>query len=92
MVKLIDSFPYKDHQFIVLEYCNGLELGDELGKEKKIDEIKAINYLKQILNGFKGLHEVHAMHRDFKVENVMLHDGVCKIVDLGFGKQIMAEG
>lgn len=31
------------------------------------------------------------MHRDFKVENVMLHDGVCKIVDLGFGKQLMGE-
>ena len=29
------------------------------------------------------------MHRDFKVENVMLHDDVCKIVDLGFGKQMI---
>ena len=27
------------------------------------------------------------MHRDFKVENVMLHEDCCKIVDLGFGKQ-----
>lgn len=38
------------------------------------------------MNGFKGLHEVKAMHRDFKVENVMLHNNSCKIVDLGFGK------
>ena len=69
-----------------------MELGDVLGKEKKIDELTAAIYLKQILNGFKGLHEVRAMHRDFKVENVMLHDGICKIVDLGFGKQLMVEG
>lgn len=80
---------YADHQFIVLEYCSGFELGDILLREKKLDEPTAVNYLKQILNGFKGLHEVHAMHRDFKVENVMLHEGVCKIVDLGFGKQLM---
>lgn len=30
------------------------------------------------------------MHRDFKVANVLLHDGVCKIADLGFAKQIGA--
>ena len=51
----------------------------------------AIEYLKQILNGFKGLHQVRAMHRDFKVENVMLDYDVCKIVDLGFGRQLMEE-
>jgi serine/threonine protein kinase len=40
------------------------------------------------LNGFKGLHEVRAMHRDFKIENVLLHNKSCKIADLGFGKQL----
>jgi serine/threonine protein kinase len=45
--------------------------------------------LKQILNGFKGLHEVNAMHRDFKVANVLLHQGICKIADLGFAKQMV---
>lgn len=28
------------------------------------------------------------MHRDFKVANVLLHNGVCKIADLGFAKQM----
>ena len=28
------------------------------------------------------------MHRDFKVANVLLHDGVAKIADLGFAKQM----
>lgn len=45
--------------------------------------------MKQILNGFKGLHEVNAMHRDFKVANVLLHQGICKIADLGFAKQMV---
>ena len=31
------------------------------------------------------------MHRDFKVENVMLDNGKCKIVDLGFGKQLIGQ-
>jgi len=44
--------------------------------------------LKQFINGFKGLHEVGAMHRDFKLANVLLHNGICKIADLGFAKQM----
>lgn len=28
------------------------------------------------------------MHRDFKVANVLLDNGVCKIADLGFAKQM----
>ena len=28
------------------------------------------------------------MHRDFKVANVLLHEGQCKIADLGFAKQL----
>lgn len=32
------------------------------------------------------------MHRDFKLANVLLHNGVCKIADLGFAKQMQKEG
>jgi len=28
------------------------------------------------------------MHRDFKMANVLMHQGVCKIADLGFAKQL----
>ena len=47
--------------------------------------------MKQILNGFKGLHEVKAMHRDFKLANLLVHNKVVKIADLGFAKQLEKE-
>lgn len=31
---------------------------------------------------------MRAMHRDFKLANVLLHNKVCKIADLGFAKQM----
>jgi serine/threonine protein kinase len=31
------------------------------------------------------------MHRDFKLANLLLHDRVCKIADLGFAKQMMEQ-
>lgn len=73
---------------IVMELCNGGELQDYLNEKKRLSEQEATCFLKQIINGFKGLHEVRAMHRDFKAANVLLHDGVCKIADLGFSKQL----
>lgn len=88
VIKLVDEFTHRQHQFMVMEYCNGGDLRDLLVKEKNIVESEAVAYLKQILNGFKGLHEVRAMHRDFKIENVLMHNKSCKIADLGFGRQL----
>jgi len=31
------------------------------------------------------------MHRDFKLPNLVLHQGICKIVDLGLAKQMAKE-
>jgi serine/threonine protein kinase len=53
---------------------------------KKIPEEEAIGYLKQILNGMKGLHEVIVIHRDIKLANILIDDNVLKIADLGFAK------
>ncbi len=57
-------------------------------KKKRLTEDEATGFLKQIINGFRGLHQVNAMHRDFKLANILLHNNACKIADLGFAKQM----
>jgi serine/threonine protein kinase len=37
VVRLITDFVHANHQFIVLEYCSGFELGDILLREKQLD-------------------------------------------------------
>lgn len=44
--------------------------------------------LKQLLNGFKNLHEINVMHRDFKLENILVKGSYFKISDLGFAKKL----
>lgn len=34
------------------------------------------------------MHEKNIVHRDLKTDNIMSHNGVYKIVDLGFAKMI----
>lgn len=88
VIRFVDNFATEKTVFIAMEYCNGGDLEGYLEKKTRLTLDEATTFLKQIINGFKGLHEVKAMHRDFKLANVLLHEGVCKIADLGFAKQM----
>jgi serine/threonine protein kinase len=59
-----------------------------LKKKKIIPEKDAIDYLKQLLNGMKGLHELNVIHRDLKLPNILINNGIIKIADLGFAKRL----
>ena len=89
VVKLYDNFVEKGRYYLIMEYCNNSDLEHYVkGKPNKcISEAEALGFFKQLLNGFKALHEIKAMHRDFKLANVLINDGVLKIADLGFSKQ-----
>lgn len=87
MIKYIDSFETSQFFFIVTEFCNGGDLHNYL-QANEPEEEEGVVMLKQILNGFKGLHEAGIMHRDLKTANILLHDGVCKIADFGLSKNV----
>ena len=39
-----------------------------------------------MLNAFKTMVKHKIMHRDFKLANILMHDGEIKIADFGFSK------
>ena len=89
VVKLYDNFFEDNRHYLLMEFCNGVDFERYVkSKPKKtISEDEAIIFLKQMTNGFKALQKQKAMHRDFKLANVLIHEGVFKIGDLGFSKQ-----
>ena len=89
VIKLSEWFNENKYYYLVMEFCNGGDLEKYIKSKpnKIISEAEAIGFFKQLLNGFKALHEIKAMHRDFKLANVLMHEGVLKIADLGFSKQ-----
>lgn len=71
----------------VIFHVNFLYFFKEYIKQKKfLLEEEAVDYLLQILNGFKTLVKHKIMHRDFKLANILKHDGNIKIADFGFSK------
>ena len=93
IIKLIDLFENSDYYYIVLEYMEGKDFFDYLKlRHFKISEDRAKELIYQIALAIKYLHSYGIVHRDIKLENVLMSDNteqaVPKLVDFGLAKII----
>lgn len=77
--------------YLMLEYCNGGDMLAKLRNEGTLPQLEVVRYLSQILNAFHTLVSHKIMHRDFKLANILLHEGNIKIADFGFAKLLSGE-
>jgi len=92
IMKLYDMKKTANNFYLITEYCNEGDLGDYLKQKKYLTEDEAVEYFLQILNGFRTLVKTNIMHRDFKLANILKHNGTVKIADFGFSKLLGKEG
>jgi len=90
---LIDLFENNENYFIVLEYLPGKDLFDYIAKRSfTLPEERVKHIVFQIIQGTRYLHSYGIVHRDLKLENVMMSDesdlAIPKIVDFGLSKII----
>jgi serine/threonine protein kinase len=93
IVSLIDLFDNSDFYYIVLEYMQGKDLFDYIQfRNFKIPEDRVKELAYQIGIAIKYIHSYGIVHRDLKLENVMMSDNteasVPKLVDFGLAKMI----
>ena len=90
------------HFYIVMEYCNGGELSKALEKyqdkyNKPFSQEIVQHIMRQIIDAFKYIHSQRIIHRDIKLENILLNfesqkdkeelnmmKATVKIIDFGF--------
>ena len=92
-MKLIDVFENSDHYYIVIEYMAGKDMFDYIQKRNFMLSEERVKQLSvQIINAVRYLHDFGIVHRDLKLENVMMSDSSNvahpKIVDFGLAKII----
>ena len=69
----------------MLELVDGGDLFDLIALGGRLDEKFARYYFKQLLDGLNYLHNAGFVHRDLKIENLMLDRNFnLKISDFGF--------
>lgn len=89
IVSLLGAFQDDKRLFMLLEFVNGGEMFSHLRKEGRLPNDHARFYSGEIVLAIAYLHQLHAIYRDLKPENVLLDcEGHVKITDFGFAKVI----
>jgi serine/threonine protein kinase len=92
VVKAIEYNGIGASPFLVMEYVDGLSLGEKVEREGPMRESFAISIIAQVCEGLHSAHKQGLIHRDVKPDNILVtRDGIAKLTDLGLVKDIDAE-
>ena len=89
IVRLYESFETPQHIVFVMEVCGGGDLLTYVRRRRKLKEEVARHLFRQIVTGLKYCHSKNVLHRDIKLDNILLtSQGHVKICDFGVSKLI----
>ena len=89
VIRVLEVFETLDQVLIVMEYAGGGDLLHYVKSKKHLTEEEAKPIFKQIVYGLAHIHSRNVLHRDIKLDNILL-DSDCgvKICDFGVSKII----
>lgn len=88
VLTIFDHFEDVGEQFIMMEYVDGEPLLDNLVRRQFIPEGEAKLMFKKIAAAIRNLHKNNIVHRDIKLENIILDkSGNIRLIDFDFAKQ-----
>ena len=86
--QILDNFETDTHFFIVMEYVCG-DLLSFIRKRNKLSESIAQIIFKQLIEGLKYIHKKNIIHRDIKLDNILIDTtNTVKICDFGVSRKI----
>ncbi|MCR4912096.1 MAG: serine/threonine protein kinase [Bacilli bacterium] len=89
IINIFNVGKYNDNFFIVYELLSGKTLKECLDERGHLSVEEAINFMLQILDATKHIHERGVVHNDLKPDNMFLfYDGNIKLLDFGIATHI----
>ena len=87
VIRLLEVFESPKHLLIVMEYSGGGDLLKYIKTHGRLSESKAREYFIQIVYGLAHCHWRSVLHRDVKLDNILLDsNGGVKLWDFGVSK------
>ena len=88
IIKLLQVIHTETFIYIVMEYVSGGEVYDYLAHHGRMREEVARSKFRQIISAVHYCHEKSIVHRDLKLENVLLDEAMnIKLIDFGFSSK-----
>ena len=87
IIKLYSHFEDDEDFCLIMEYASRGQLYSLIKKNKKLNQITAKQYMKEIISAVKYMHTRFPpiIHRDIKPENILIDsEGNCKLADFGW--------
>ena len=88
IVKLNYAFQTNDKLFLLLDYCPGGDLSEQLQLQTRFSEEKAKFYLCEVILALGELHKKDIIFRDLKPDNVVIDkEGHAMLTDFGLSRE-----
>lgn len=93
VVSFVDAFEDEIHYFVVTELVQGGDLHGVVQRSGNISEARARRIFIQLLEGIRHIHSKNILHRDLKLENILIDEksDSVKIADLGWSRTVASE-
>ena len=89
VVKALDYSGAMPHPFLVMEFVDGLSIGQRIEQRGAYPEAEALRLVAQVCDGLQCAHKQGLVHRDVKPDNILVtRDGVAKLTDMGLVKEV----
>ena len=91
VIRLLELFESPRHLMIVLEYAGGGDLLQLLRSRGKLSENEARPIFRQIIDAVSACHKEEIIHRDIKLDNILLNEEMTLIKLCDFGVSRLAK-
>ena len=87
IIKIYQVIDSEDEAYIVMEYANGGEMVQHLAKDAKLPEVECRKFFRQLISAIDHFHQANVVHRDLKLENILLTaENNILVSDFGLGR------
>ena len=91
VVRLLSYFKTASHVVLVLERCDGTLSEQLASRGGTLPEPEVGDIIRQVATGLHAVHAAGCVHRDLKLENILVRGRTVKIADFGCA-QAVSEG